>query len=238
MLIDSGIYAIRNKKNGHSYVGSSVQIRMRWRHHVMRLRRGNHHSVALQRAWKRHGTKAFEFVVLESIAVTGRGKGVQIPELIEREQHFLDTGHGRYNCKKIATNRAGQKWSPEVRAQKGAQLKALTDTPEWRKRHSKFMRKRLRDPVVKKQMLERLHAAARSPEGRERSKQRRIAWNKAYGASRHGAPRVFLHDSGEVRVITRQVDFAKEIGCAAGGLSNLVSGAKYRIKGWHYLGEL
>jgi group I intron endonuclease len=107
----SGIYRITNRINGHSYVGSGVSIEGRWKTHRHRLRNGNHHSIALQRAWDKHGEKAFEFVVVEFV-----------PDrhlLIEREQHWMDALHaygGGYNAAPKAGSQLGRKWSEEQRA--------------------------------------------------------------------------------------------------------------------------
>tara|TARA_R110000822_G_scaffold8487_13_gene33342 strand:- start:1464 stop:2051 length:588 start_codon:yes stop_codon:yes gene_type:complete len=61
----TGVYQIRNLKNGHCYIGStSLDFKERWRIHLGQLKRGEHHSIVLQRAWNKHGADSFKFEVL------------------------------------------------------------------------------------------------------------------------------------------------------------------------------
>lgn len=91
----SGIYVIRNMTNEHQYVGSSGNIVERFRKHCEALRRGKHHSVALQRAWNKHGEAAFNLLILEL--------HYNQETLKETEQRWLDSTHVEYNCSKSAT---------------------------------------------------------------------------------------------------------------------------------------
>lgn len=59
-----GLYVITNQRSGKIYVGSSSDIRRRWRQHCRRLERGSHHCSHLLHAWKKYGAEAFEFTVL------------------------------------------------------------------------------------------------------------------------------------------------------------------------------
>lgn len=76
-----GIYAIIHTASGKRYIGSSSSIRDRWHLHRWQLRRGEHHSTYLQRAWDKHGEEAFTFEIVEECLVD---------LLFEREQHYLD----------------------------------------------------------------------------------------------------------------------------------------------------
>ena len=75
-----GIYAIRNTANGKCYVGSAVNIALRWKLHRINLAAGKHHSKPLQRAWGKYGATAFAFEVLEL---------TELVSLIAREQHWI-----------------------------------------------------------------------------------------------------------------------------------------------------
>jgi group I intron endonuclease len=96
----TGIYCIKNKINGKVYIGSSKNIANRWMIHRWLLRKGNHHSPHLQKAWNIYGELSFEFVILETL-----------PDdrdiLIASEQTWLDktksydSKYG-YNVAKIA----------------------------------------------------------------------------------------------------------------------------------------
>jgi len=103
----SGIYQIKNKMNGHCYIGSSNNIRERWRKHIYDLDRDRHHSCHLQNAWKKYGSTCFEFSVIELCFIF---------ELIFREQHYLDILKPEYNILPNARSRIGYKASPETRA--------------------------------------------------------------------------------------------------------------------------
>ena len=60
----SGIYEIRNLSNSNCYIGSSVNIANRYLQHKNELRKNNHHSEHLQRAWNKYGEKSFVFKLL------------------------------------------------------------------------------------------------------------------------------------------------------------------------------
>lgn len=81
-LDSSGVYAIRCVTTGKAYVGSAVHLARRWRTHRAQLRRGNHHSQHLQRAWDKYGESAFVFQVIE---LTPKSN------LIPCEQRHIDT---------------------------------------------------------------------------------------------------------------------------------------------------
>jgi group I intron endonuclease len=96
----SGIYSIINRLNGKQYVGSSVDIARRFAAHRSRLRAGNHHSRALQRAWVRYGEPAFSFEVLARCPA-----GM----CIAMEQALIDGLTPEYNIAKEAGSRFGVK---------------------------------------------------------------------------------------------------------------------------------
>lgn len=92
------VYAIENQ-DGKAYIGSTRNLKKRWRRHRSDLRRGHHGNPYLQRAWNKCGEQAFEFVVLEENIPTG--------QLIQREQCWLDKYRimGEvYNCGVVAEN--------------------------------------------------------------------------------------------------------------------------------------
>lgn len=61
----SGIYCIRNVKNNKKYIGSSVDIYERIRHHLSDLRNNRHHSTYLQRSFNKYGEQGFTTDILE-----------------------------------------------------------------------------------------------------------------------------------------------------------------------------
>jgi group I intron endonuclease len=60
-----GIYLIRNAITGKVYVGSSIDIRSRWRSHICLLNGDSHSNAHLQASWNVHGKNAFEFTIIE-----------------------------------------------------------------------------------------------------------------------------------------------------------------------------
>ena len=61
----SGIYKIVNKIDGKYYVGSSKHIYKRWNTHIRSLNNNYHTNDYLQNAWKKYGSNAFEFTIVE-----------------------------------------------------------------------------------------------------------------------------------------------------------------------------
>lgn len=58
-----GIYLITCGKR--PYVGQSINIEDRWKHHLALLKRGVHPNPILQNTWHRHGSAAFSISILE-----------------------------------------------------------------------------------------------------------------------------------------------------------------------------
>lgn len=100
------VYRIRNKINGHYYIGSTSRFASRMYHHRSRLRAHKHSSPILQRAYDKYGEAAFICDVLEKC---------EIRVLIHREQRLLSTLKPRYNASRIAgpKTRLGMKSSAE-----------------------------------------------------------------------------------------------------------------------------
>ena len=102
-----GIYKIQNQQNGKSYIGSSNRLRIRQKLHLRSLRKGKHHSTALQNSWHKYGESSFHFEIIEEVF----DKNL----LLVREQNYLDTLKPEYNILKIAGSSLGKKRSIESR---------------------------------------------------------------------------------------------------------------------------
>jgi len=65
----TGVYQIRCKANGRRYVGSSLDIKRRWKEHRSDLRKRRHCNARLQNAWNKYGERAFEFKLIQLTSV-------------------------------------------------------------------------------------------------------------------------------------------------------------------------
>lgn len=119
----SGIYEIVNTANGKRYIGSAVDFKARWRGHRHALNHKKHHSLALQRAWTKYGSEAFDFRVIELC---------ECPDLIAREQLALDVLRPEYNACKTAGSSQGRKMSAASRAKLSRAKAGRPLTPEHR----------------------------------------------------------------------------------------------------------
>ena len=149
-MLDSGVYYIRNIVNNKQYIGSSINLRERWRKHRESLKRNDHGNSYLQRAWNLHGENAFEWGVLEYC---------DVGMLLIREKVWMDyykttdeifgynlslipgapmmgRHHSLESCKKMSLSRIGNKnrlgipHSPESRLKMSIARKKWKLSPE------------------------------------------------------------------------------------------------------------
>lgn len=116
MIIDtklrySGIYCIINIHNGRTYIGSAINIYIRWHSHVQELKSGKHGNIYLRDAFKKHGLIGLVFSVVERVD--------DKTKLIEREQFYMERFKSLvpngYNILPIAGSRLGTKASSETK---------------------------------------------------------------------------------------------------------------------------
>lgn len=101
----AGIYEIVQIGTDRRYVGSAKDLAQRWRQHLAHLERGKHHSVALQRAWNKHGPEAFGFRTL--IRCDRR-------HLVFYEQRAIDVLRPKLNCAPKAGSQLGYTHTAET----------------------------------------------------------------------------------------------------------------------------
>lgn len=100
-----GIYKIINKLNNKFYIGSAVNLSLRWCQHKYLLKLNKHNNSHLQRAWNKYGEENFEFQVLEYCEKN---------ETLDKEQRWIDITDAcafGYNQRKIAESNLGIKWT-------------------------------------------------------------------------------------------------------------------------------
>jgi group I intron endonuclease len=121
----SGIYAIVNTRSGGFYLGSSVDVPGRFRGHRHDLNGRGHRNTPLQRAWKKYGPAAFDFIWLAEISPA---------DLHATEQRLLDRLAPLERCYNISRDATaphrGKKLSTERRAEISANLRGRHPTPE------------------------------------------------------------------------------------------------------------
>ena len=84
----SGIYRITNTITGDSYIGSSKDVKRRWRSHKCQSSWNNNPNKQLYHDMKKYGLDKFEFEILAE---------VEIASLKETEQEFIETLKPTYN---------------------------------------------------------------------------------------------------------------------------------------------
>lgn len=89
-----GIYIIKNEINGHTYVGSSVDIKKRWREHKARSKIKSKWYIEtyyshLYCAFRKYGIENFSFSVLEEVS--------EREKLLEREKYWYFVYNPEYN---------------------------------------------------------------------------------------------------------------------------------------------
>ena len=121
-MMKNGVYQIRHLESGKRYIGSCASkggLWKRWIIHKHRLRKGNHHSIHLQRAWNKYGADAFVFEILLYCDPN---------DCLVYEQMAFDCYDPKYNICKIAGNSLGRKVSSLTRQK-------LSDAHSGKKNH-------------------------------------------------------------------------------------------------------
>ena len=109
-----GVYIIKNNVNEYVYVGSSSEIKYRWRCHKKLLKEGTHHCRLLQKAFD-EGIE-FEYVVKELC---------ERVDLFRREQYWMDQFEFKYNTAPKAGSGDGIEWSEESKLKAPPRLRTL-----------------------------------------------------------------------------------------------------------------
>lgn len=169
--ITRGIYAIYSAVNDTIYIGYSGNILRRWEQHRSDLRGGRRGNKHLQRAWKKYGKEAFEWIILEECAV----------ELLHiREQYHLDQYPKHYNHGPCAASpRRGVPHTDEAKVKMMGNQNAIgtVHTLETRERMSGSHMGHVHSPETRKRIGDASRGRKRSPETLERmSAAQKAAW--------------------------------------------------------------
>lgn len=129
-----GIYRIRHRESGKTYIGQASNLRTRLKHHVWALTSGRHDNHYLQAAWNKYGPDAFEFSVIVYC---------RVPLLTENEQAALEgiPVELRYNVgAMVDAPNLGRKFAPEHRAKIGNGNRGKKRTAEHKAKYSAAFR--------------------------------------------------------------------------------------------------
>lgn len=135
--MNSAVYIIRNKITNKFYIGSTKDFSYRKRQHLRDLKKSQHHSPILQRAFNKYGVDNLIFEVIEAVP--------NINQLLEREQYYIDTLHPEYNICSVVEkppSRLGQKSTPEHCLHMSLALKGR-ESPMKGKKFTKEHRKKI-----------------------------------------------------------------------------------------------
>jgi len=102
-----GIYKITCIKNKSFYIGSAKNIIFRFNKHKSCLRKNCHINKNLQNSWNKYGEESFMFETIEEVKI--------LENLIEREQHYIDTLKPTFNIRLVAHSNLGLKMSDETK---------------------------------------------------------------------------------------------------------------------------
>jgi len=169
-LLDTGVYCILCTASGKRYIGSSASSIMgRWHLHRKQLRKGNHHSLHLQRAWTKYGESSFDFTVLATCAPD---------ECITMEQKFIDAfraseRHYGYNINPNARSPLGVKFSAERIAIHRKAIRGYWDNPD--PEHVRKMVEASHTPEMRLQHSQRMKGRKFSDEHKAKMRE---AWTR------------------------------------------------------------
>jgi len=124
----SGIYGIRSISHPERvYIGSSLNIRQRWHIHRSGLRQNIHHSLKLQRHYRKYGANDLIFEVIYYC---------NIEELINIEQSFINLYNPYFNCSSIAGSPLGYRHTKTSKQKMSRRNKGRAVSEETRRRMS------------------------------------------------------------------------------------------------------
>jgi hypothetical protein len=130
---EPGVYMIESVSTGRKYIGSGVDLNNRKRNHIYRLKKGNHHSIKLQRHFNKYGEMDLWFTILETC---------DSENTINREQFYINTVEPYFNSCLIAGNTRGFKHT-ESTSVKLSKSKSGEKHWAWGRRFSKEHRENI-----------------------------------------------------------------------------------------------
>lgn len=134
MGIITGVYKITSP-SGNFYIGSSKNIKDRFRRHKHQLRTNTHKNFILQKAWNKYGDFLYE-IIEECV----------FEFLIEKEQYYINTLKPEYNISKSALNPMFDK-DIKIKHKKAMKVVASKRGKSWRDNVISSAKKRKEIPL-------------------------------------------------------------------------------------------
>lgn len=154
------IYKIESLRDGKVYIGSTINLRNRWKCHRTGLRKGIHHSRHLQHAWNLYGEENFRLVEI-----------AQPYEIFKTdiEQFWIDhfdscNSQKGYNHAPCAESCAGRKHSEKTKQKIRLAHLGKKKSEEHRRRVSLGQRGRVTSETTRAKLSAALKGRLRSPE--------------------------------------------------------------------------
>ncbi|MBU1060723.1 MAG: glycosyltransferase, partial [Proteobacteria bacterium] len=136
----SGVYRIKNNKNGKVYIGSAANFSRRFSEHLRMLKRNDHENNHLQRSWDKYGEENFSLDILMFC---------EEKNLLEHEQVFIDEckkdlgWRMMFNMNPSASSRLGGVVTEETKA-KMSESKQGENNSFYGKKHSEESKEKMR----------------------------------------------------------------------------------------------
>lgn len=225
-----GVYKIKNRITGDTYIGSSNNVYKRFKGHIWRLKKNEHHSSILQHSYNKYGHDNFIF---ELICKCDNSLQYIL------EQAYIDSMKPYFNISKIALHLDYSWFKREgfCSYMKGRVPwnKGIKRTPE----EKRYMSERLKLHLSKLPLEQKLANYERTKEllktkkpfkGKTHSENRKKLIRKHRIANRNKFECV---QTG--KVYEAQLDAAKELGLRQGHISEHLQGKRSHVKGYTFV---
>lgn len=167
----SGIYRIISQCNTKFYIGSAKDLYKRYRRHCVELKANRHGNSRLQNYANKYTLSSLKFEVLEFCAV---------PQLLTREQFYINKIGPYFNIAPIAGSRLGVKATTETKIKLSNSHKGFSPSEETRKKLSNIGRLRIQSDECKQKI-------SRSQKGRVRTEETLKKMSEAFKGKKRTA---------------------------------------------------
>lgn len=209
-----GIYCIVNRTNNKKYVGSSIDIKNRFRQHRHNLKHNKHCNSHLQAAWNKYGEDQFNFEIIEELDTS--------EEILEVENFWIEYHSALtdgYNQRIEAHSNIGIKRSEEFKEACRQRWLGHTQSPQQIEKRMETMRR-------KKESGEYSHGGWKLTEEQLKARKEK------------GRTKIYQYTlEGELVAVFHAINKAAEVtGFNSSGISNCARGHRKTYRGfkWTY----